>query len=388
MKYPVFVLLFLFLMPSACKPVRQNKPVEQVPAYENHFFTLDFEKHTVSMESFRTHFFTNFPHLDPTQGTVVYDQSVWKNDDLLRIAEQEGLFATIRDRGDSLGFDSHRFTSKSYFNLNDTTRRILFVFKGSLPQAKGMWPAWWLNGSREKPWLYQDSMPILEDPGLSRFSGVGMPYNTQSAVNNTDWPAAGEIDIIENINAETIVHNTLHTCPQMCDSEWNSDGKRINCANAIPGDDVNKGCSGQPYTVDKLAGTFACLWEAESIRFYHWPEGSSVRDEGGPLSQQPDPARWTGLPLKNTVRLLTSNTPCTDTLHQDWQCRSCAGRDQCIFKNMKMVFNVTFCGIWAGTHFDATENAWDNCREYILGEGRETIDKQYMKIEYVSAVAL
>ena len=149
------------------------------------------------------------------------------------------------------------FTTKAFYNLNEETKKILFVYKGSLPSEKGMWPAWWLNGSKEDTWTYQDSVPALADEALNRYSGKGNYYDTPSAVNNTDWPGAGEIDIIENVNGDDLVHNTLHTCPQMCDSEWNGDGVMINCANAKT-NDVNPGCSGKTYDVEELAGTF-CL---------------------------------------------------------------------------------------------------------------------------------
>ena len=51
---------------------------------------------------------------------------------------------------------------------------------------------------------------------------------------------------------------------------------------------------------------------------------------------------------------------------------------------MKMIFNATLCGKWAGNKFDDTENSFQNCKAYIFGEGKETINNQFMKIEYVS----
>jgi hypothetical protein len=378
--WPVFLLLFF-----SCQDKKVDEKISSVNAsYENNYFSLDFQNESLSMEDFSKHFFSNFPHNDPTRGEVIYDQSKWQNDALLELKEKEGLKAYIKARTDNKGFDSHRFSTKAYFNLNEENQRILFVYKGSMPRAEGLWPAWWLNGSRENEWLYQDKTPALNDSLLTRYSGIGNPWDTKSAVNNTDWPSAGEIDIIENINGDPEIYNTLHTCPQMCDSEWNEDGNIVNCANARPEGDVNKGCSGQTYSLDELSGTFACLWERKQIRFYHWPDTAEVTGKGGPLSMEPDPSLWTGKPLKNSVRLIETDAPCTDDLHQDWQCKSCSGYDHCTFKNMKMIFNMTTCGIWAGTHFDETDQAWDNCRDYILNEGKDAIDGQYMKIEYVA----
>ena len=384
MEFLVRIILFLLVGLSACQNAEAPEQVKtELGNYENQFFTLDFENESPGFSDFENHFFTNFPHNDPTLGDVVYDQAKWIHDDMIDLKEKDGLFAYTKFREDSKGFDSFRFTSKAFYNLNEATTKILFVFKGSLPSEKGMWPAWWLNGSKEDTWIYTDINPAFTDDLLNRYSGKGNYYDTPSSVNSTDWPGAGEIDIIENINGDTEVHNTLHTCAQMCDSEWNDDGVIINCANAKP-NDVNPGCSGSTYNVEQLAGTFACLWEQDAIRFYYWEPGSAVKENGGPLSAQPNPDLWTGGTLKNTVKLLETDAKCDDALHQPWQCKNCAESNTCQFQNMKMIFNVTLCGAWAGNTFDDTANAFSNCEAYIRGEGKSNIDNQFMKIEYVS----
>ena len=185
------------------------------------------------------------------------------------IGNYDGLYGFIKNRNDTLGFDSFRFTSKPYYNLNDNVQKILFVFKGKFPSENGVWPAWWLNGSRQDEWLYKGDNNSTSNESLDKYSGVGQFYNTPSPVNCTDWPAAGEVDIIETINGNNIIHNTIHTCPQMCDSEWNDGGVIINCANATL-IDPNSGCSGKSYKIDSPEGTFACLWENNSFRFYYW----------------------------------------------------------------------------------------------------------------------
>jgi hypothetical protein len=306
---------------------------------------------------------------------------------MIKTDKNNGLYSYVKFREDSTGFDSFRYTTKSFYNLNDEINKILFVFKGKLPSAKGMWPAWWLNGSNENEWTYSDGIPALTDEILDRYSGVGNYYDTPSSVNATDWPSAGEIDIIENINGEMFVHNTIHTCPQMCDSEWNNDGIIINCANAKP-NDVNPGCSGKKYEIKSLEGTFACLWEKEFIRFYYWEPEINVKENEGPLSSNPNPKLWDKSNLKNSVRLLETDEECTDDFHQSWQCENCSKSDKCKFQNIKMIFNVTLCGAWAGNEFDSTSNSFNNCNDYIRGEGKGIIDNQFMRIEYVSVKKL
>lgn len=351
--------------------------------YENQFFILDFENQKYDFSKVEKYFFTTFPHDDPTLGDVIYDRMKWVNDDMIRLSENEGLYSYIKSRDDSLGFDSFRFTSKPYYNLNDDVHKILFVFKGKFPSEKAVWPAWWLNGSRQDEWLYKENNNSISDESLDKYSGVGQFYNTPSSVNCTDWPAAGEVDIVETINDDNIIHNTIHTCPQMCNSEWNDDGIVINCANATH-TDPNSGCSGKSYKVNSLEGTFACLWENDSFRFYYWDSDSDVRSDGGPLSELPRPELWNNYNLKNQVRLLETDTDCEEQIHKDWQCENCEGKNKCEFVNLKMIFNITLCGKWAGDEFDETDNSLINCKEYILNEGKDAIDNQYIKIEYVS----
>lgn len=352
-------------------------------AIENRFFTLDFERNTYLMSDVETYFFTTFPHDDPTEGNVVYDRKKWQNIDIIDLNKGDGLYLYVKSRNDQLGYDSFRITTKAFYNLNENTKGILFVFKGQLPSNKGIWPAWWLNGSKQDAWTYKDPGTVVSDADLDKLSGIGHFYDTPSAVNGTDWPAGGEVDIIETINGDTLIHNTIHTCPQMCDSEWNNNGQIINCANA-KADDPNAGCTGKPYAVASPEGTFACLWEKNTFKFYYWTPDLDVRSEGGPLSAHPDPERWTGEVLKNEVRMLETDSGCDSELHQVWQCNSCAESNTCTFTNMKMIFNATLCGKWAGNKFDDTADALQNCQKYISSEGKDKIDNQFMKIEYVA----
>lgn len=388
MKYFNKILILVFLTLVGCQTDKLlNQFEKEEVIYENHFFSLDFTAENVDIAEFRNHFFTTFPHDDPTLGDVVYDMTKWINADVIKLKKGEGLYSYLKSRDDSLGFDSFRFTTKSFYNLNDKTKNILFVFKGKLPSQNGVWPAWWLNGSTEDEWTYRDSNLAITDESLSKYTGIGNYYDTPSPVNATDWPSGGEIDIIENINGEKLVYNTIHTCPQMCDSEWNNDGIIINCANAKP-NDVNPGCSGKTYEIKSLEGTFACLWEEKSIKFYYWEPEINVKENEGPLSSNPNPKLWDKSNLKNSVSLLETDEECNDDFHQSWQCENCTKNNKCKFQNIKMIFNVTLCGAWAGNEFDSTSNSFNNCNEYIHGEGKDIIDNQFMQIEYVSVKKL
>jgi len=375
----ISVLLLITFISCEIKSVKKTG----VADIENQFFAMDFVNNSYVMSDVENHFFTTFPHDDPTEGDVVYDRKKWMNKDIIKLVDRDGIYLYLKSRNEQPMFDSFRLTTKAYYNLNKDNQRILFVFKGKLPSGKGIWPAWWLNGSKQDPWTYKNDETVTTDSDLDTLSGKGHFYDTQSAVNGTDWPAAGEVDIIETINGDSLIYNTIHTCPQMCDSEWNSNGQIINCANAKK-NDPNAGCSGKPYAISSLEGTFACLWEKTRIKFYYWPADFDVKANGGPLNERPDPETWTGDILKNEVHLLETEAECNSELHQDWQCNSCAESNTCTFINMKMIFNATLCGKWAGNNFDASKNALQNCRSYIMGKGKNSIDNQFLKIEYVS----
>jgi hypothetical protein len=384
MKYKMVILLFLINW--GCSTVVQDKEKLNISNAENYFFTLDFENNTHNHSDISNVFYTTFPHDDPTAGNVIYDREKWINKDMRQLKKKNGLYLYIKKRDDKF-FDSNRITTKPYYNLNEKNQQILFVFKGKFPSERGVWPAWWLNGSRQKKWIYKNFSPISTDKSLASYSGKGKFYNTPSEVNGTDWPSAGEIDIIETINGNNIIHNTIHTCPQMCNSEWNHDGEIINCANASS-DDPNAGCSGKPYQLQSIEGTFACLWSKTRIRFYYWAPEEDVRKLGGPLSQYPNPDLWKNASLKNEARLLESGIKCENNLYQSWQCNSCEGHNTCTFVNLKMIFNITLCGKWAGNKFDASKNALKNCESYILNEGRNQIHNQFIKIEFVSVAPI
>ncbi len=384
--------LFIALA-AGCSPASDNAQTSQAGVqtpkqqeYENLFYRMDFETKPLTLDEVSNTFFTTFPHDDPTEGDVVYDRKQWQNAQMLEVKPMDGLYLYIKERGDQVAFDSVRMTSKAYYNLHEETDKLLFVFKGKLPSQLGLWPAWWLNGSHQAKWLYQAQGQSMTDRELDASSGVGHFYDTPSAVNGTDWPAAGEIDLIETINGEKQVHNTLHTCPQMYDSLWNQSSQRINCANGKPSD-PNAGCSGQAYPVSQPAGTFAVTWSKSEIEFFYWPEETEVRFTGGPLDTDPDPSLWASQ-LKNRVTLLATDATCDPDLHQPWQCNSCQNSRGSEFANMKMIFNMTLCGKWAGNQFDDSPNSLQNCRAFIFDEGRSLIDQQHIKIEYVAVQKL
>jgi hypothetical protein len=377
------ILFFLSTMISCHGKQNKQDNSVNIDSIENKTFTLDFKNDNVDMANIENFFFTTFPHNDPTRGDVVYDRQKWINANMIKLIQNEGLYLYIKQRNGDNRFDSVRMTSKVFYNINENMKGLLFIFKGTLPSNKGIWPAWWLNGSRQDQWLYREKGRIANDNELDAYSGIGHFYDTPSPVNSTDWPSAGEIDIIETINGDHLIHNTIHTCPNMCDTTWNKATNLINCANAKPGVDPNPGCSGTPFYSVNAEGTFVCFWKEHSIQYYYWEPDAPVRKKGGPLSPNPDPMQWKNQ-LKNEVFLHNTSMECDAAVHQEWQCKTCEKANRCKFKNMKMIFNITLCGTWAGNQFDKSPQALQNCKSYINNEGKNKINDQFMKIEYIS----
>ncbi len=56
--------------------------------------------------------------------------------------------------------------------------------------------------------------------------------------------------------------------------------------------------------------------------------------------------------LKNTVSLLPTTAACQENTHESWQCKNCQGSENKKLANLKMIFNITTCGKWAGAKFD------------------------------------
>ncbi|HKK42479.1 MAG TPA: glycoside hydrolase family 16 protein [Bacteroidales bacterium] len=81
-----------------------------------------------------------------------------------------------------------------------------------LPQGQGIWPAFWMLG--------QD-------------------------IHKVGWPACGEIDIMEHINNEDLLHGTLH---------WDKDGKHMSSGGSTP-------CNVSDYHV------YGIEWDKNAIKF-------------------------------------------------------------------------------------------------------------------------
>lgn len=153
------------------------------------------------------------------------------------------------------------------------------------------------------------------------------------------WPHNGEIDIIEGVANQPGNLMALHTSPGCRNSALSHPAnftKSLNCDIAAEGQYKNQGCSlrdrnpwswGKPFN-DLGGGHIAMEWTSDFIKVWMWPRDAEPKDLWG---KNPEPKGW-GEP---------------------------AGmfKGECeidkFFKEHRIIFNITFCGDWAG-------NTWDN----------------------------
>lgn len=206
---------------------------------------------------------------------------------------------------DDVGRRSVRVQSKAAYSGG-----LFFATIDHIPTGCGLWPSFWMFGAD------------AEHP----------------------WPKWGEYDVIEGVHTATRVMTSLHTGPNCSQStvgpgsghtvEWlqgRRGGPADNCDVTASDQWQNQGCSQQgpraSMGVDfnvAGGGSYAAEWnpEAKHIRTWFWPKGlepSELLKRG-----TPDPAAW--------------GPPYSYFSLQPGRC------DPSHFANMRLVFDITFCG--------------------------------------------
>ncbi|QIW95818.1 hypothetical protein AMS68_001336 [Peltaster fructicola] len=268
-----------------------------------------------------TSFFDNFDYFtgyDPSSGFVHYvpaDTSTSYNltyasssSAVVRVDTSSGKYDTTTGRY------SVRLTSKKQYNDG------LFIFDVmNAPYGCSTWPAVWLS-----------------DP--------------------SNWPANGEIDVIESVNQATWGNQmTLHTtsgCSMNVKRKQTGSTVTTDCYN---GTDSNAGCgvSGATDTVGQAfnkigGGIYAMEWRNEGIRVWFFQRGSIPSDIPSSVSNStaPDPSTW-GEALADFP-----STNCDISSH---------------FRNASIIVNIDLCGSWAGaTSVYSTEDQCPStCTDFV-----------------------
>ncbi|KIJ68402.1 glycoside hydrolase family 16 protein [Hydnomerulius pinastri MD-312] len=208
---------------------------------------------------------------------------------------------------------SVRISSKAVYNTG------LFVLDVDMaPWGCGVWPAFWTLGSGQ-------------------------------------WPYNGEIDIIEGVHDQQYNQVTWHTAPG-CQLTPTSDFTgtivqtngvdNLECNGLI---NYNSGCgvtewshaSYGPYFDSQGGGVFAMKWDANSIAVWSFYRAAIPQDI---IQGLPNPANWP----KPVAELLPTSCNITE-----------------YFANHSVVFDITFCGDWAGNSY-ATSGCPGTCPEVLM----------------------
>ncbi|KAJ5977673.1 hypothetical protein N7501_001015 [Penicillium viridicatum] len=255
--------------------------------------------------------FNFYTDTDPTNGFVNY---VDRN-----TASRNGLINT--GNGVYIGVDHANTATKpgrQSIRLESTTtykHGLVILDLAHMPSSTcGSWPAFWMLGS--------------------------------------NWPNNGEIDIIEGVNEQTQNQMALHTSNGCTINNTGFTGTldTANCYVQAPGQSANSGCSIRSDSTQSYGtgfnnvggGVYVTEWTGTAISVWFFP---SYAVPGDISSGNPNPAGW-GAP---TARFAGG---CDINSH---------------FNDMQIVFDITFCGDWAGSVWGSSSCASraGSCVDYV-----------------------
>jgi len=271
---------------------------------------------------------------DPTHGYVNYlSQAQAQSAGIISTAPGKVIIASdSKNVASGRGRNSVRITSNQACNAG------LFILDLShMPTGCGTWPAWWLVGP--------------------------------------NWPNSGEIDIIEGVNTQTNDATTLHTSNGCTMSSSNApftgtwslgtNGQpATNCYISAPNQANNQGCGiqaaqgtyGEGFN-NEGGGVFAAEWTNQHIQVFYFNRNSIPKDISADV---PDPTSW-GKPYAYFG--LGSMCPSSK------------------FANMNLVFDLTFCGDWAGAVFGSQCPGKGTCQSYVQNNP-SAFAQAYWQINY------
>ena len=168
-----------------------------------------------------------------------------------------------------------------------------------------------------------------------------------------NWPASGEIDIIEGVNAQTTDQVTLHTAPGCSITNANSLPGTSNIVSNCNAGSGGTGCGASTSNTNNYGagfnavggGVYAMQWTSTGVYVWFWQRNAIPSDIN---NNTPNVAGW-GTPL---VSFSSGNGGCD------------FGKS---FANHNIIFDTTFCGQWAGSVWGSGSCASkaDSCNDYV-----------------------
>lgn len=192
-----------------------------------------------------------------------------------------------------------------------------------------------------------------------------------------NWPATGEIDIIEGVNDQGNNFITFHTssgCSMNAGTTAKSQIfsgvlKTPNCDVHAPNQGSNQGCQVASYRPGSYGdgfnavggGVYATEWTSQSIKIWFFSRADGIPQDI--VDGRPDPATW-GAPVA------ALGQGCVIDQH---------------FENLNIVFDTTFCGDWAGGVWSSTPSCAAKaatCNDFVANNP-QAFREAYWAINYV-----
>ncbi|KAF9076327.1 concanavalin A-like lectin/glucanase domain-containing protein [Rhodocollybia butyracea] len=265
-------------------------------------------------------FFDNFTFYtgpDPTHGTVNFTDSVTAFSSGLAFVQDNGVVIMQGDNfttlAEGVNRNSVRISSNKQYNTG------LFILDiNQAPWGCGVWPAFWTVGGGT-------------------------------------WPLTGEIDIIEGVHDNEHNQVTWHTGPNCTLNATASFTGTVvqtngaNNTNCDGNDNDNAGCgitewsraSYGPFFDQQGGGVFAMKWDENGIAVWSFYRAAIPQDV---QAGSPNPSGW-GEPV---AQLLPD---ACDPISN--------------FVNHSIIFDITFCGDWAGNSY-ATSGCPGTCSSQLM----------------------
>jgi len=269
-----------------------------------------------------------FTAADPTDGTVQYvDQSTAQSANLTSINSAGNAIMRV----DTTPVVSGNRQSVRITTDYTYTGALVVLDSVHMPTGCGTWPAFWSNGP--------------------------------------NWPAGGEIDIVEGVNTYTNNQATIHTNPGCTIPSSNStaldiSGTVVGPTNCAAAETSNEGCGVRSNSNTSYGagfnqiggGVYAMQWDDSGISVWFFPRSSIPSDI---TAGAPQPSGW-GTPMANWP-----STDCNPTT---------------FFYQHSAIFDTTLCGQWAGDVWSDTGapgqsescaqiTGTSSCADYVQNNG-------------------
>ncbi|THY81976.1 hypothetical protein D6C95_08915, partial [Aureobasidium pullulans] len=278
--------------------------------------------------------FNFFTDPDPTHGFVEYvDKTTAMNSGILGFGQgtaKWGVDDTNVLYANSTGRQSVRLEG----NVNYNHGLFLADIKHMPGSICGVWPAFWTLG-------------------------------------DSNWPAHGELDIIEGVNTFTTNQIAAHTAPN-CTMTFQDQSGWVNGRDCAVSTGGAAGCAtgtndqtgyGDGFNANG-GGVYAMQWTSEFMKVWFFPRNAIPASI---TSGSPSPALDFGTPVGNF-----DGGSCDIDSH---------------FINHRMIFDTTFCGDWAGSVYDQTScpmasGGASACVNYVA-QNPKAFSEAYWEVNYI-----